>query len=233
MKDEIFKNEPKTQFCFDENVAVVFDDMVKRSVPFYEQNLDCIASLCAKLAPQDAVVCELGCSTANTLLKLFKQRKDFTLHGFDKAASMLEIANKKAKAYEANLSLHCEDILQAKLPKSDIFILNYTLQFIRPLQRQALLQKIKQALNDGGFLILSEKISFLEPKLSKNIIELYEEYKQSKGYLKTEIERKRRALENVMIPFSEDENITLLKQAGFKRVDSFFKWLNFMSFICF
>lgn len=233
MKDELFKSEPLAQFKFDENVAAVFDDMVKRSIPFYEQNLATTASLCAKLAVKEAVVCELGCSSANTLLALFKLRKDLSLFGVDKAKSMLEIASKKAKAYEANISFECADILSFELKKADIYILNYTLQFIRPMQRLELLKRIKASLNEGGFLILSEKISFLDPKLGKNIIELYEEYKESKGYLKTEIARKRRALENVMIPFSEDENKQLLKEAGFSEVQSYFKWLNFMSFIAF
>ena len=36
MKDEIFKQPILKQFEFDENVASVFDDMISRSVPFYD-----------------------------------------------------------------------------------------------------------------------------------------------------------------------------------------------------
>jgi tRNA (cmo5U34)-methyltransferase len=42
-----------------------------------------------------------------------------------------------------------------------------------------------------------------------------------------EIAQKREALENVLIPYRIEENIDLLRNAGFRSVESFFRWYNF------
>ena len=65
------------------------------------------------------------------------------------------------------------------------------------------------------------------------MIELYSEYKLSKGYSKIEISNKREALENVLVPYSEKENIAMLKNAGFSKIESIFKWANFETFLAF
>jgi len=39
MKDKLFEKPIKKQFEFDEDVASVFDDMLSRSVPHYEEML--------------------------------------------------------------------------------------------------------------------------------------------------------------------------------------------------
>ncbi len=111
--------------------------------------------------------------------------------------------------------------------------LNYTLQFIRPPKRQELVNEIYKNLNKGGIFIMSEKILYEDAFLSKNMIELYADYKERQGYSKIEIAAKREALENVLIPYSEKENLDMLKNAGFEKIESVFKWVNFETFIAF
>ena len=41
----------------------------------------------------------------------------------------------------------------------------------------------------------------------------------------------REALENVLIPFTIEENIKMCKDAGFKEVDTIFQWANFVTFM--
>ncbi len=76
MRDEIFKEPISKQFEFDDFVASVFDDMISRSVPFYDVSSNLNAKLLAKILPKDASVCDLGCSTANSLLLLNNLRND-------------------------------------------------------------------------------------------------------------------------------------------------------------
>ncbi|SPV24805.1 tRNA (uridine-5-oxyacetic acid methyl ester) 34 synthase [Campylobacter coli] len=117
--------------------------------------------------------------------------------------------------------------------QSDVFVANYTLQFIRPPKRQELVNEIYKNLNKGGIFIMSEKILYEDAFLSKNMIELYADYKERQGYSKIEIAAKREALENVLIPYSEKENLDMLKNAGFEKIESVFKWVNFETFIAF
>ena len=231
MKDEIFKQPILKQFEFDENVASVFDDMISRSVPFYDVSSNLITQILVKYLYSQAFIIDLGCSTGALLFKLFEKNPKFRLCGVDNSKAMQEIAKNKAKAYGSKVNFIEADALTFEFNSANAVILNYTLQFIRPLKRVNFIKKIYDGLEEGGIFILSEKLLYEDKKLSKNMIEIYEEYKEKNGYSKYEIAQKRQALENVLIPFSEDENKKLLKDAGFKVIETIFKWGNFASFM--
>ncbi|MDU5326535.1 carboxy-S-adenosyl-L-methionine synthase CmoA [Campylobacter ureolyticus] len=231
MKDEIFKQPILKQFEFDENVASVFDDMISRSVPFYDVSSNLITQILVKYLDNQAFIIDLGCSTGALLFKLFEKNPKFRLCGVDNSKAMQEIAKNKAKAYGSKVEFIEADALTFEFNSVNAVILNYTLQFIRPLKRVNFIKKIYDGIEEGGILILSEKLLYEDKKLSKNMIEIYEEYKEKNGYSKYEIAQKRQALENVLIPFSEDENKKLLKDAGFKVIETIFKWGNFASFM--
>ncbi len=233
MKDEIFKKPLEKQFEFDKSVASVFDDMVSRSVPFYTQNLKLIVELIDHFAPQNAKICDLGCSTASLLLALYEKRKDFLLSGVDEANAMLEIAKNKCQAFGARVEFYQKNLDDFDFFTNDVFIATYTLQFIRPPKRQELVDKIYQNLNENGMFVFSEKILYEDVKIAKKMIQIYEQYKLEQGYSKLEISTKREALENVLIPYTQNENITMLKKAGFSKVESVFKWVNFETFMAF
>ncbi|MCZ6116430.1 carboxy-S-adenosyl-L-methionine synthase CmoA [Campylobacter ureolyticus] len=231
MKDEIFKQPILKQFEFDENVASVFDDMISRSVPFYDVSSNLITQILVKYLDSQAFIIDLGCSTGALLFKLFEKNPKFRLCGVDNSKAMQEIAKNKAKAYGSKVEFIEADALTFEFNSANAVILNYTLQFIRPLKRVNFIKKIYDGLEEGGIFILSEKLLYEDKKLSKNMIEIYEEYKEKNGYSKYEIAQKRQALENVLIPFSEDENKKLLKDAGFRVIETIFKWGNFASFM--
>jgi tRNA (cmo5U34)-methyltransferase len=67
--------------------------------------------------------------------------------------------------------------------------------------------------------------------LNREYIDIYHQFKKDRGYSELEIAKKREALENVLIPFSIEENTALLEKAGFASVAPFFQWFNFASFI--
>lgn len=231
MRDEVFTKPITKQFEFDENVASVFDDMISRSVPYYAISSDLIAKFLLLSLPKNAKILDLGCSTAAMLLRLFELNDKFRLVGVDNSPSMLENARSKAVAYGANLDLIEADILEFELGKNDAIIMNYTLQFIRPLKREKFISKIYDSLCEKGIFVLSEKVLFEDKKMSKDMIEIYAQYKLEQGYSKFEIAQKREALENVLVPFSETENKDMLIKAGFRVVETIFKWGNFSSFV--
>ncbi|MDA3077725.1 carboxy-S-adenosyl-L-methionine synthase CmoA [Campylobacter sp. JMF_06 NA1] len=231
MKDEIFKTPIKKQFEFDKSVASVFDDMIARSVPFYKQSSELICELLARILAHGAKAIDLGCSTAGILLSLYQMRPDLALFGVDNSEAMLEIAAAKTAAFGAQIKFSCEDILECDFKGFDAVILNYTLQFIRPIKRAEFMRKIYENLGKNGVLIFAEKLVYEDKTLSKNMIEIYENYKENQGYSKFEIAQKRKALENVLIPYTESENKTLALNAGFTSVEIIFKWANFAVFM--
>ena len=153
------------------------------------------------------------------------------LTGIDNSKPMLEQARKKIKAFNSKIKLIHADILKNDFPVSKIIILNYTLQFIRPIERENFLKKVFSKLEKKGLLILSEKIITENSILNKHLIDIYYDYKKKMGYSDYEIAQKREALENVLIPYTEQENIRLLKSVGFDEVETIFKWANFSTFL--
>jgi len=222
-------------FDFNERVVEVFDDMLDRSIPFYQDVIkETTRLLAACLEPGDTV-CDLGCATGTALLHFVKELADSKLAfvGVDSSPAMLAKARLKAEFYAANSNVVFEqaDITNIERPGTGAFILNYTLQFIRPVLRPALIKRLFANLRPGGLLILSEKTILGDKRLNRNFIDIYHDFKREQGYSDLEIARKREAIENILIPFSVEENKDILNQAGFAPVTAFFQWFNFSSFV--
>lgn len=231
-KDKVFEKPIEKKFEFDESVASVFDDMLSRSVPFYDEVRKLIISLILAEQEEGKKLLDLGSSTAKFLLDLHS-KLDVTMHlkGIDNSQAMLDRATQKCQAFGAKIDLELADMLEYPFSAEDFVVANYTLQFIRPIQRPALVQKICDGLNDGGVFIFSEKVVFEDKKLDKQLIDIYYDYKKEQGYSEYEIAQKREALENVLIPFTIEENIQMCKNAGFKEISTVFQWANFVTFV--
>lgn len=222
-------------FAFNERVVEVFDDMLDRSIPFYRQVIEGQAQLLDDFLQTGDRVYDLGCSTGTTLLELARllAPKKLQFIGIDNSSPMLDKARLKAELYtkQQSLSFLFEDIIDFGHPGAGGIILNYTLQFIRPLQRESFLQRLYANLRPGGILLLSEKVINHDKRLNRAFIDIYHQFKKSRGYSELEIARKREALENVLIPFSIEENKAMLQKIGFVSVTTSFQWFNFASFI--
>ena len=222
-------------FDFNERVVEVFDDMLDRSIPFYHEVIKATALLLSLHLKTGDTVCDLGCATGTPLLEFTRLLKDenFRFIGIDSSPAMIEKARLKTELYsqEESISYYQEDITKLDMPETGAFILNYTLQFIRPLRRQALLKRLYENLKPGGLLILSEKTICSDKRLNRSFIDIYHRFKRKRGYSELEIARKREALENILVPFTVKENQTLLHNTGFAPVTPFFQWFNFSSFV--
>ncbi len=235
-RDSIFDvNSINEDFIFNERVARVFDDMLDRSIPFYHEVILSIARIFNSILKKGDSVVDLGCSTGGTLLQLSSLLEDKNLRytGIDNSKAMLDQAKLKAELFSKQDSLNFVqgDIIDIAQPGTSAFILNYTLQFIRPLNRESFLRRIFDNLSPGGICILSEKTISHHSGLNRSYINIYHQFKKERGYSELEIAKKREALENVLIPCSQEENRSMLQSAGFIEVEPFFQWFNFVSFL--
>jgi len=231
-KDNVFTKPIEKKFEFDQAVASVFDDMLSRSVPFYDEVRQLIIALILMEQEEGKKILDLGSSTAKFLLDLHsKMDVKMLLKGLDNSPAMLERAQQKCQAFGADIVLELADMLTYPYENEDIIVANYTLQFIRPMQRLELVKKIYKGLNEKGLFIFSEKVVFADKKLDKQMIDIYYDYKKKQGYSEYEIAQKREALENVLIPFTIEENMRMCKNAGFKQIDTIFQWANFVTFV--
>jgi len=232
MNDKVFTKPIKKQFEFDEEVAAVFDDMLERSVPFYKESQKITQFFALKNLKEGGILYDLGCSTASLLINIHRFLDvNASLVGLDNSAAMLAQAKRKCEAYGAKIDVLNADILEYEYKKADVFISNYTLQFIRPLVREKLVKKIASSLEKEGVFIFSEKVISHHSKLNKDFIECYYDFKKEQGYSTYEIMQKREALENVLVPYSEEENIKMAQNCGFSHCEVAFRWANFATFI--
>jgi len=232
MEDKVFTQPIDKQFEFDQAVASVFDDMLSRSVPFYDEVRRLVIDLILANEGEGKRVVDLGSSTAKFLLELHaRMRTDMILIGIDNSEAMVERARQKAQAFGATISLELGDILTYDYRGMDMAVANYTLQFIRPMQRTELVARIAEGLEAGGMFVFSEKVVFDDKQLDKQMIDIYYDYKRAQGYSDYEISQKREALENVLIPFTISENIKMCQDAGFSEVSTLFQWANFVTFV--
>lgn len=235
--DKLFNRiNPKSgEFSFDENVAEVFDDMISRSVPLYQEVQQLIPRLASTLNHETLKVIDLGCSTGTSLIqiaKFFPERK-LELIGIDNSKPMLERCreNIASHGFSDRIDVRHGDIRHFDFSDVSIVLMNYTLQFVAIDDRHELLSKINRSLAPSGFLLLSEKFIHDDVQIDQTLTELYFDYKRKMGYSELEISRKRDALENVLVPFSVKENQKLLQEAGFHEAELILKWFNFGTFL--
>ncbi|MGH4015284.1 MAG: carboxy-S-adenosyl-L-methionine synthase CmoA [Pseudonocardiaceae bacterium] len=237
--DKLFQGEGGVgDFVFDGSTAAVFDDMLDRSIPFYREIQRMVVELGVQFIEKGGgTVYDIGCSTGNTLLGFMAATpadRSVTFVGIEPSAPMRDKCAKRLAASErANAaelwSQPIEDL--DRLPDASVIVMLYTLQFVRPLHRSAVLAMCFESLKPGGCLLLGEKILSDSSTLSRLYIERYHEFKLRNGYSHTEIARKREALENVLVPYRDSENRTVLAEAGFNPVDQIFRWYNFAVYL--
>ncbi|SEK55234.1 carboxy-S-adenosyl-L-methionine synthase CmoA [Parapedobacter koreensis] len=236
-KDSVFSEVIKkpSDFKFGATVANAFDDMVERSVPFYNEIQRMIIEQASDFAKPGTNVYDLGCSTGTTLLHLDPLvSSEVRFVGVDDSQDML--AKCAEKLEQANLTRkyelqHADLHRDFRVENASVVILCLTLQFVRPIYRKKLLRKIYEGLTPGGVLLIAEKILAEDSLFNRNFITYYYDYKRRNQYSELEISQKREALENVLVPYKLSENIKMLRKVGFGHTEVFFKWYNFSGFI--
>ncbi len=207
--------------------------MLVRSVPYYEEIQRMTAELAVDFVAPGSTITDLGCSTCTSFLRigsLLPRDADVRFVGIDSSAEMLERAQKKLveQAFPWSFELRHQDMHEdLSIDDSSVVLLILTLQFVRPLQRERVVRRIRAGLRPDGCLILVEKVLGESAIFNRLFIKHYYERKRRNGYSDLEIAQKREALENVLIPYRLNENEELLKRCGFRDVDVFFKWYNF------
>ena len=222
-------------FNFDQKVAEVFPDMIKRSVPGYSNIIAAIGMMTARFAQPHTRLYDLGCSLGAATQEM---RRNLTQTGcaiiaVDNSTAMLKRAASHLGSFKSEVVVELKeaDICDIEISNASVVVLNFTLQFIAPDKREALLTRIYQGLNKGGVLILSEKFISGDDIVNELLIDLHHDFKRANGYSELEVSQKRTALENVLRPDTPEQHKARLARIGFNHVDMWFQCFNFGSMI--
>ncbi|MEM8604639.1 MAG: carboxy-S-adenosyl-L-methionine synthase CmoA [Cyanobacteria bacterium P01_H01_bin.121] len=221
-------------FRFNEEVSEVFDDMAVRSIPLYKELLQLALTWSLAFYRPGTYLYDLGCSTG-TFLELFCRhvQTPARLIAVDSSEAMLQ--RSRTKVAELPTAIQIEFVQQrlqdVVFQPASVMVLNYTLQFLPISDRLAVLSRAAQQLLPGGILILSEKLRLQDAGWHELATANYEQFKQQNGYSRREIERKKEALERVLIPLSLPEQIQMLQEAGFRRFQTLLAWQQFTTLV--
>lgn len=222
-------------FTFDEKVARVFPDMIQRSIPGYSTIIAMTGVLAGRYAMPNSRCYDLGCSLGASALAMSAEIKapGCRIVAIDNSSAMLERARQSITAAGSRVPVELVqgDIRSAEIQDASVAVLNFTLQFVPPAERQALLARIAAGLRPGGILVLSEKIRFEDTELDALNIDLHHAFKRGNGYSDLEISQKRTALENVLQPETLAAHRARLAEVGFSRADVWFQCFNFASLL--
>ncbi len=224
-------------FQFNEAVAAVFPDMLERSIPGYAASIVTIGSLAQRYVRAETHCFDLGCSLGAATLAMRHNIAEpgCQIHAIDSSTAMIQRCKKIIADDDAVIPVEVvtADIRNVGIQNASMVVMNYTLQFLPIADRDDVIGKIYQGMNDGGVFVLSEKIKDDDQKIEDLLVDLHHEHKKRNAYSDSEISRKRAAIENVLIPESLDDHRARLSTAGFNHVGVWQRHFNFVSLVAF
>lgn len=225
---------------FDEDVAEVFTDMLERSIPDYHTMRKLVDQVAEHFIKPNTRFVDLGC--ANGLSAegiILNHYKEVISYLSDVSEPMLEKCRERYKkqiedgyVHVTRLDLTKHAIGYGSFCKGCSVILScLTLQFIPVEYRQGIIESVYSSLDKGGAFILVEKVLGNSSEIGSIFSSIYYDMKRENQYTEEQIASKRKSLEGVLCPLTEEMNISMLKMAGFRKIDTFWKHLNFCGII--
>jgi tRNA (cmo5U34)-methyltransferase len=157
MRDEII---PGKEWSFNEDVANVFDDMLTRSIPGYENMRENVIKMISPVITNGGYILDLGCSHGEMIAKLIKDLGSsmyVNYVGVDSSTAMVSKARTRFADDERVTIVHA-NIADAEMQRLryDTILSVLTMQFIPIEHRQHILKQIYDALTPNGCFILVE-----------------------------------------------------------------------------
>lgn len=226
MRDEVM---PSGKWEFDAEVTAVFDNMLERSIPEYSMMRSLVEKIGGHYIRFGKTIVDIGCSNGNAIAPFVRQyAEDCGFLLLDVSEPML----KECRARFGKLDIRNYDITNG-IPKTDacLVLSILTLQFTPIEYRQKIVQSVYDNICPGGAFVMVEKVLGNTNELDDLMVAEYYGIKSENAYTQEQIAAKRKSLEGVLVPITAKWNEDLLRTAGFRKVDCFWRCLNFAGWI--
>lgn len=219
---------------FDEEVTKVFDDMLARSIPQYQTMRALVFEIGSTFVRPLTTIVDLGASRGEALAPFvdrFGPTGTSTFAALEISPPMLDVLRQRFPD-RRNVSVLPVDLRTDFHPFSSSLTLSVlTLMFVPIEYRQRVVENVYRSLVPGGAFVLVEKLIGGCGATDRLFEDIYLATKRSSGYTPEQVGRKKLALEGVLVPISAEWNESLLRRAGFRVVESFWRWANFGAWI--
>lgn len=225
---------------FDEDVAEVFTDMLERSISDYHTMRKLVDQVAEHFIKPNTRFVDLGCANGLSAEGIIANHyKDVISYLSDVSEPMLAKCRERYKKQIEEGFVHVTRLDLTKHPIGygcfsngcSVILSCLTLQFIPVEYRQGIIESVYSSLDKGGAFILVEKVLGNSSEIGSIFTSIYYNMKRENQYTEEQIASKRKSLEGVLCPLTEEMNISMLKMAGFRKIDTFWKHLNFCGII--
>lgn len=221
------------EWTFDAEVTDGFDEMLERSIPEYGRMRSQVVELVGGFLPRsdsyDPRILDLGTSRGGVIESLWNRYGATCRYvGLEVSEPMIAAARERFSGFEDYISIeNCDLRTQWPAGSFDAILSVLTLMFTPLEYRNRILRNVYRSLRPGGVFVLVEKVLGATAELDAALVDRYHDHKRRTGYSAVEIDRKRIALEGVLVPCTSAWNAELLTAAGFRASDVFWRSLNF------
>ncbi len=233
IKDEVM---PSGKWEFDDNVTSVFDDMLQRSIPAYENMRDLCFRVGRNFVKPDGLIIDIGCSNGLAFAQFVREfggKVNYWM--YDVSGPMLKECYERYETLvdKGRAKVEKKDICEGLgiYNEADLVLSILTLQFTPIEYRQKIASSIYEALKPDSALVIVEKVLGSDYYIDSMLVEEYYKIKAENAYTQEQIAAKRKSLEGVLVPITAAWNEDMLKKAGFKKVDCFWRYLNFAGWV--
>jgi len=222
---------PEGRWAFDDGVTQVFDDMLRRSIPQYDVMRQTVFDVGCRFVKKETDIVDLGCARGEALAPFVDRYGAQNRYlGIEVSEPMLAATRQRFGGLIGTGLMRVQDCdLRYSYPmaKASLTLSIFTIQFVPIEYRPRLLADVFASTIPGGAIILAEKIIGSTGANDRLFVDMYYDMKRRNGYSQQEIDRKRFSLEGVLVPVTAKWNEDLLHEAGFTRVENFWRWMNF------
>jgi tRNA (cmo5U34)-methyltransferase len=226
---------PDGKWEFDGIVTECFDDMLRRSIPQYEAMRAAVFALACRYQKPKTAIVDLGASRGDSIAPLIDRFGAYNQWVVVEVSTpMLEVLRKRFSGWVDSGCMQVSDLdLRVGFPpvQASVILSVLTLQFTPIEYRQKIVKRAFDALVPGGAIVLVEKVLGATAELDEALVDEYYAFKRDSGYTEDEIQRKRMALEGVLVPLTAEWNETLLRRCGFTHIDCFWRAWNFAGWV--
>ena len=209
-----------------------FDNHIEKSVRGYTNLWNDVLSLSKYFVEDYTNIVDLGCSTGKLLKAMIEQNR---YHIPQAQYVGIEIEEDFFKDYRkdeeefGHLKYFKGDVREYDFQNCSLVTSIFTLQFMKPKDREETIKKIYNGLNHGGAFIFSEKTFSCDPRVQDMMTFMYYDYKR-KNFTDTEILDKEVQLRHMMKPNTKTELFKMCVDAGFE-LHTFWQNFNFVGII--
>jgi tRNA (cmo5U34)-methyltransferase len=214
---------------FDFNTIQNFDEHILQSIPNYDILFNSLIRISDYFRNEKKIIYDIGCSTGN-LLRYLRRSENYLgkMVGIDYSRNLLpentrEFDNINFIEYDLNNEFNFSNACL-------IFSI-FTMQFLQRENRLRLLKNIYDSLCLGGALVIAEK-TYMKDGFFQDIFTFsYYDYKKV-SFSEKQILDKEKDLRTILKPNTTTENLQMIREVGFQKIECFYKYFQFEGWLC-